>query len=351
MIKIRNLISILMVITTISIVACQNRESAQVVVEPTITMIQPAFTATPVSDEKEAILQEIKQLVANYNALVETEKQTGTYETITISEKPEGFLFTDQSLLKVYNAEMPVQIEITSLNEKYYTLAMRENRTLPPLNPLAQNGEYDKLLKEYLAWLEQETIHGSAVRLYSTGEGQYYSILVGESYVTQKLWEQELTIARAKLNNLSDEAIKADILEIQRVENSSGQVTFLDIGSIPYYSLDKKLSDYETKSNTYVLYSQTHQIIEIAPKQSPLGSEGSAQELEQKAREIIAQIAPDVNFDALILTKSQKMGAYFFHWEDRSKFLDDGHSYPSVQIGLNGKGELLSYYNTLPLAK
>lgn len=132
MIKIRNLISILMVITTISIVACQNRESAQVVVEPTITMIQPAFTTTPVSDEKETILQEIKQLVANYNALVETEKQTGTYETVTIPEKPEGFLFTDQSLLKIYNAEMPVQTEITSLNEKYYTLAMRENRTPPP---------------------------------------------------------------------------------------------------------------------------------------------------------------------------------------------------------------------------
>lgn len=350
MIKIRNLISILMVITTISIVACQNRESAQVVVEPTITMIQPAFTTTPVSDEKETILQEIKQLVANYNALVETEKQTGTYETVTIPEKPEGFLFTDQSLLKIYNAEMPVQTEITSLNEKYYTLAMRENRTPPPLNPLAQNGEYDKLLKEYLAWLEQETIYGSAVRLYSTGEGQYYSILVGESYVTQKLWEQELAIARAKLNNLSDEAIKADILEIQRVENSSGQVKFLDIGSIPYYSLDKKLSNYETESNTYALYSQTHQIIEITSKLLPPGSEGSAKELEQKARETITLISPEVNLDTLTPAHAEKTGTYFFRWNDLKGQLDTG-DYPFVQVVLNGNGELINYYNTLPLAK
>jgi len=350
MLKKKNLISILMVITTISITACQNRQPTQAVIEPTLTMVQTTSTATPVSDEKDVILQEIRQVVADYNALVESEKQSGTYETITIPDKPDGFLFTGQSLINVYNAEMPVQAKITSLNERYYAIVLHENWALPTSNPLAQNGEYDKLLKEYLDWFKQEPINGSAVWLYSSGEGQYDSILVGESYVAQKLWEQELVIARARLNNLSDEAIKADILEIQRVENSGGQVKFLDIGSIPYYSLDKKLSNYETESNTYALYSSTHQIIEIVPKQMPSGSEGLAQQLEQKAREMIALISPDINLDVLTAVHDAKIGTYFFHWEDRSKLLDNG-SYPGVQIGLNGEGELLNYYNTLPLAR
>lgn len=220
----------------------------------------------------------------------------------------------------------------------------------PPLNPLAQNGEYDKLLKEYLAWLEQETIRGSAVRLYSTGEGQYYSILVGESYVTQKLWEQELAIARAKSNNLTDELIELDIQQIQKLENSGGQVKFVDIGLIPYYSLNSKLSTYETPSNYYVLYSQTHQIVEITSKLLPPGSEGSAKELEQKAREMITLISPEVNLDTLTPAHAEKIGTYFFRWNDLKGQLDTG-GYPFVQVVLNGNGELINYYNTLPLAK
>ncbi len=348
--QIKRLILGLILLIILSISACQNPIPTQPTSTQTPTTL-PTFTALPAKGKKEAIIKQIAQLVELYNSIIETEKKTGSYEVTTLPDGTEGFLFTGKSLIRVYQEEEPVQIEIAALNEQYYLLAMQENPATPTPNPLAQSGDEKKLDEEHAAWYTQELQHGSFVSVYFTANGLYQNILIGDSYIAALQKEHESAIARAKLNNLSDKLIELDIQQIRKLENSDGDVKFIDIGSIPYYSLNLKLSNYETQSNTYVLYSQTHQIVEIAPKQSPLGSEGSAQDLEQKAREMIVRISPDVNFDVLILTQSQKTGAYFFHWEDHSRFLDDGHSYPSVQIGLNGKGELLSYYNTLPLAK
>lgn len=334
---------------TFSMSACQSSTPTHLAITQTPTTL-PTPTAAPVNNEKEAIIQQINELVENYNTVIEAEKKTGNYEVITLTDGTEGFLFTGEALGKVYMEEERVQKEMAALNEEYYALVMKKSPATPTPNPLAQSGNPDKFLEEYLAWSEQESKQGSVVWVYATGDGSYYNILIGESYVALTQWEQELAIARAKLNNLPDKVIEADILEIQRVENSGGQVKFLDIGNFPFYSSDKKLSTYETQSSTYILYSQTHQIIEIEPKQLPPASEGLAKELEQKAREMIALISPEVNLDTLTPAHGAKIGTYFFHWDDSKGQLDNG-GYPSIQVGLNGKGELLNYYNTLPLAR
>ena len=59
-----------------------------------------------------------------------------------------------------------------------------------------------------------------------------------------------------------------------------------------------------------------------------------------------------MKLEELSLTHTSVTGNYLFRWEDRSKaLLEDGRSYPFIQVALNASGELLNFYNTLPLAK
>lgn len=216
-----------------------------------------------------------------------------------------GFIFTGNSLSRVYQAEIQTQSQIESLNQQYYFIYIRNNNyTLLPTATL-QNKDFDKLIQEFSLWSENEVINGETAKIYSTADGLYYNLLIGESYVRLKQWENTIALERAALNNLSNDLIEKDIVEIQRVDKTSLPV-FLDIGVFPYYRSDLNLSTYEDNINLYVLNSQTHKIIEISPKQLPSVSEGNAQELEQQARELIALIAPEVNLDLLITAHGEK---------------------------------------------
>ena len=64
--------------------------------------------------------------------------------------------------------------------------------------------------------------------------------MIGDSYITIMQKEDEVAIARAKSNNLPDELIELDVQQIQKMENTDGQVKFVDIGTFPYYRLDLK---------------------------------------------------------------------------------------------------------------
>ena len=345
--SILGLILIIILLTS----ACQNFSPTQPIITQVPTSVTPA-TFTPIKSEKEVVIEQIKHIVEEYNTVIETEKNSGNYELITMPDGTEGFEFTGESMIRVYTKEEQVQTEIAALNRDYYSLVMAENSATPTPNPLAQNGELEKLQEEYSAWYLQELQNGSFVMVYSSGYGSYRPILIGDSYVTMMQKQDEVAIARAKLNNLPDVLIELDIQQIRKIENTDGQVKFVDLGTFPYYRLDLKLSTYETPTSFYVLHSQTHQIIEINPKQLPPANEGSVRELEKQALKIIILVAPEINLDTLTPAHGSKIGTYFFRWEDRNKpLMDDGRSYPFVQVGLNGNGELLNYCNTLPLAK
>jgi hypothetical protein len=143
---------------------------------------------------------------------------------------------------------------------------------------------------------------------------------------------------------------------ISRVDN--GLVSVVDVSAFPYYRAEIELTSYETDGNYFTVYSDHHQIIEIIPKVSPLTDElplvpnFSIDTLEQQARELIALLAPDTNLDGLTFVPGEKIRTYFFRWEDRTKpLLDDGMSYPFVQVSFNENGELLNYINTLSLSR
>ncbi|MBI5842525.1 MAG: hypothetical protein HZB19_20745 [Chloroflexi bacterium] len=145
-----------------------------------------------------------------------------------------------------------------------------------------------------------------------------------------------------------------DILAIQRVEGINTQVKVGgDSGFTlpPFFSSDSFLSRYETDSRYYALDYITHQIIAINSKTMPTGVvDLPIPELEKMVRDLIALAAPDLNLDALTPNHGSKTGTYFFHWDDLTKQFEDG-TYFYIQVEVNGKGELLDYINTLPMAR
>ncbi len=110
------------------------------------------------------------------------------------------------------------------------------------------------------------------------------------------------------------------------------------------------LTPYQTETRSYAFYDLTDQIISITPKEKPSGIQSlSVEELEKLAWDLVTLASPDINIDTLTSNHGQKIGTYFFQWMDTSKTLSNG-LHPQIQVGLNGKGELISYYNTIPLA-
>jgi hypothetical protein len=333
----------------LSLLSCQNKSHSyeESFTQTPENILLPTPKSTP-PNKSLSLIQGIFLSVEKYNLFIENEKNTGTFEPIVLPDGKESFVFTGESLSKVYQVELQLTIEIENFNQQYYSLVINSNFTT--LTPVASK-DLENLLEEFSIWSENEVLHGSIVEVYSTSDGSHYSILIGDSYVKMKQWEFQIATVRANLSNLSQESMGIDIFEIQRIENGSLPV-FMDIGAFPYYRSDVNLSTYETALNFYILNSQTHKVIEISPKQLPTAIEGNPQELEQKAKELIALISPEVNIELLTPTHGEKIGTYFFRWEDRTKpFLDDGRSYPFIQVGFNGNGEILGFYNTLSLSR
>ena len=193
--------------------------------------------------------------------------------------------------------------------------------------------------------------------------GDKHPILIGDSYVAEKEWEQKLDLAEAKANQeyLNFINPEPDYQVIRRIEGADVRITFKEATTSPYRT-DTPYTVYETDTMRYTMDSRQHLVVWISPIAEPQAAAGlSIPELEKIARKMIALVSPEINLDSLTYSFGQKtltdssgqeIGNYFFRWEDLTKpVLDDGRSYPFVQVGLNGKGELLNYTNTLPMAR
>ncbi|MBI5842526.1 MAG: hypothetical protein HZB19_20750 [Chloroflexi bacterium] len=343
----RNNIAGLILLIALSISACQSGTA-------------PA-TPTSVQSEKEAIIEQIHQTVEQYNAFLEKEKSTGNYTIVRLEDGSEGVQFTNESIGKV-SAEMERVVGlIVELNEKYFKLSMQEHPPVAYPYSTIQSNEYGKLISEYKAWLENELKNGSTI-IIITESGDKHPILIGDSYVAEKEWEQKLDIAEEKANQeyLNFINPEPDYQIIRRIEGADVRITFKEVSNSPYRT-DTPYTDYETDTMRYMIDSRQRLVVSMSPIAEPQVATGlSVPELEKMARQMIALVSPEINLDSLTYSLGQKTITdssgqktnYFFRWEDLTKpVLDDGRSYPFVQVGLNGKGELLNYINTLPMAR
>lgn len=313
------------------------------------TSIDPAS----IQQKKQAILQEIYTLVDQYNAFLEKEKTTGNYMIVQLSDGSEGVQFTNESAWKVFTEMKRVDKLIADLNEKYYELSVKEYPSLAYPNPDIPS-DPGRLNIEYPAWLNTEFKNGSKVILV-TDFGEKRSLLIGDSYVEKKQWEQQFDSFHAQARQAYFASIDPgpDYEIIRRIEGAEVQITFKDVLHSPYRTA-RPYTLYETATMRYTLDSTQHLVVGISPIADVEGAEGlSIPELEKLARDMIALVSPEIDLDTLTYNFGNKEElTFFFRWEDLTKpLLDDGRSYPFVQVGMNGKGELLNYYNTLPMSR
>jgi len=337
--------------------AAQNFHSPQELLFPNTTEV-PASEAVPptplsIQQEKQAILQEIYTLVDQYNAFLEKEKATGNYTIVQLSDGSEGVQYANESIGRV-DAEMTRVVSlIVELNKKYYELSVQDNPPVAYPNSIYPN-DIAQLNIEYRAWRENEIKNGSTV-IIATENGEKHPLLIGDSHVADEEWMKQFDIieAQARQDYFASIDPGPDYEIIRRIEGAEVQITFKDISHSPYRT-DRSYTVYETATMRYTLDSTQHLVIWISPITKAQYANGlSVPELEKLARDMIALVSPEINLDVLEYSFNQKEElSFFFRWEDHTKpLLDDGRSYPFVQVGLNGKGELLNYYNTLSMSR
>jgi hypothetical protein len=142
----------------------------------------------------------------------------------------------------------------------------------------------------------------------------------------------------------------ADAAAIAQIE--SGKALLVESGKLmPFYRAQRELRSYQTINWTYIIDVQTHQIVEVLPVHETAAGEGgslSPAELEQAARQFIAKAAPGTTFDGLRPNHSSQTTNFLFRWEDHTAHvMEDGFTYPYIQVALNASGQMLNYFNTL----
>ncbi len=142
----------------------------------------------------------------------------------------------------------------------------------------------------------------------------------------------------------------ADAAAIAQIE--SGKALLVESGKLmPFYRAQRELRSYQTINWTYIIDAQTHQIVEILPVHETAASEAgslSPAELEQTARQFIARAAPATQLEGLRPNHSSQTTNYLFRWEDHTAHvMEDGFTYPYIQVALNASGQMLNYFNTL----
>ena len=146
----------------------------------------------------------------------------------------------------------------------------------------------------------------------------------------------------------------ADLAAIQRFEQDGASLVETS-ALLQVYRADALQRRYQSTRWTYLLDPLSHQILQIQPVEETAAAEGSPlapAQLEQAARDLIAKIAPQVNLAELIPAHTSASGNFLFRWEDhRLALLEDGRSYPFIQVASNASAGLLTYLNTLPLGK
>lgn len=324
-----------------------------------IALFLSACQSKQISLEQESILQEIRKTAETYNSLVEEKVAQGEF---TFMVQPFVTIESNRPFEQAYNE---VGDKLYRLNERYYLLSGNPEVTRPaPSYPNSSPIDPAKLRYDFHQWLEEERKIGSFVEIYSE-TGEKIPVLIGESYVQMKIKmnalfsygidpviPQESYSHTYSQQNLIPGNIDTEI--IQKIEGRKSYVTYVNLfvhsGDPSFLGFDQVTYQTDTQMY-YTMDASTHQVIAIDPFSMPEGGEGlSFQELESLARNLVALAAPEIDLDTLTPEHGSKISNQFFHWTDYSKQLPSG-GFPYIQIGLTGKGELLSYVNFIPLAK
>jgi len=128
-----------------------------------------------------------------------------------------------------------------------------------------------------------------------------------------------------------------------------GKATYVDRSQAPFYGKDAVIDTYLADGVLYSVDIVTQDVVEIEPEVMiyKVDAVYNEDQLRGMAEALITDFLGDkVKLDKLSYSLGQKIGTYFFRWEDDSKKLENG-SIAFVQVGLSQNGDFLNFFNTL----
>lgn len=128
------------------------------------------------------------------------------------------------------------------------------------------------------------------------------------------------------------------------------KATHIEKSRKPYYGHNAIVDTYELDGIYYSVDAVNGDVAEIMPDviDYEITATYTEDQLRGMAESIVVQfLGEKVNLSEMTSSLGQKIGTYFFRWEDNAKKLDDG-SIAFVQVGLSRNGDFLNLINTLP---
>jgi len=335
---------------------------------PTATVTTPTETPTPIISAKEHILEQIRQLVAEYDQAVQAEKKNGNVE---FSKDPttgeDIFLFKDESYIRILELNEKLWENINQLNALYVQVYRDELKPTPfPTQSSAEESRvyYDTLIsqsEDYCSGIWNIETNATTVLVYSPDEGKYLPIGIGDKYARCETYGQMIEEWRAapmlaKVNKDADMALIRQIMGKPDLKLAFESIT----GIANAADRSAALYSDETGINYYVDI-ETARLAVIEPHFPSHPDISSAEtksmdELRGVARQFAATNSPRLTEleSVLLYEENCKGDICFFRWDYRNKDwsgTDWAMMPPFLQVGVLADGRVVIYINTLDLYK
>lgn len=340
----------------------------QVISTPTATLVIPTETPTPIVSAKEPILEQIRQLVAEYDQAIQAEKKNGSVEFSKDPNTGEDiFLFKDESFARVLEWETKLWENINQLNALYVQVYRDEVKPTPfPTQGSAEESRayYETLLNQTEAFCADAwniEVNAATILVYRPDEGKYLPLGVGDEYARcetrgQMIEEWRTAPMLAKVDKDADMALIRQIMGRPDLTLTFESIT--EIANAPWQNT--ALYADETGANYYVDI-ETSRLAEIEPNfpshpEVPADQIKSMDELRGVARQFASTNSPRLaELESLLLYEENcKIDLCFFRWDYRNKDwsgTDWSMMPPFLQVGVLANGQIATYTNTLDLFK
>jgi len=335
---------------------------------PTATVTIPTATSTPIISAKEHILEQIRQLVVEYDQAVQSEKKNGNVE---LSKDPntgeELFLFKDESYIRIMDLNEKLWGNINQLLPLYVQVYRDELKPTPfPTQSSAEESSayYETLISQteaYCADAWNIEVTAETILVYRPDEGKYLPIGVGDGYARCETYGQMIEEWRtapqlAKVDKDADMALIRQIMGKPDLK-----LTFQSISDIANVAGRGAALYTDEVGAKYYVDIETSRLATIDPNfqshpQISTDQIKSMDELRGIARQFASTNSPRLaELESILLyEESCKMDICFFRWDYRNKDwsgTDWAMMPPFLQVAVLTNGQIATYINTLDLFK
>jgi DNA-binding CsgD family transcriptional regulator len=334
---------------------------------PTATVSPPTATLMSAVSAKEHIVEQIRQLAAEYDQAVQAEKKNGNVEFSKDPKTGEDiFLFRGESFGKIYELYLNL-INQTDQLDMLYT-QVYQDETKPTPFPTQPSEDQTKTYYEFLLQQSQELCPqnqddmAAAISVYRPDDGKYHPMPIIDDATAhcdvygQMIEEWRTAPMLAKVNQDADMALIRQIMG-----QPDMKLTFQSITNLANATRQSVALYTDETGTKYYVDIETARLAEIdpnlpSPLNIPTNKTKSVDELRGIARQFASTNSPRLaGLESVLLYEENcKADICFFRWDYRNKDWS-GTNWamvsPFLQVGVLTNGQIAAYINTLDLFK